>query len=89
MVTLIKQHHNTYTFLFSSVVNKIHLNPKESEILSGFIKHYELWARYKGEQKRFTSLFHLYPLQSSGLVEAMKIDPAALSEAVRKDILKK
>ena len=42
LVTLIKEYHNTYRFLFSSVVNTIYFNTKESKMVSGFIKHYVL-----------------------------------------------
>ena len=75
------------------MINTTYFNTEECHIQVNFVKDYEKWAKFTDEEKStFSNPFHfspLLPLPNNVVVEAMKINPAPLSEADRKTILKK
>ena len=93
LVSLIKLNRNFYRFLYSTVINTIYFNSKECHIQVNFVIDYEKLAKFKDEHKStFINPFYfspLNPLPNKVVVEVTKINPAPLSEADRKTILKK
>ena len=91
MQILIRQHHNYCRFLYSTVSNIYYFNSRKTHIQTiqtVFLRDYNVWERSKQNAAMYFNNYEQYRPIPCEVVEAKKTDPAPLSEAERKSILK-
>ena len=94
MKSLIAINHNFCRLIFSNVCNIIYFNTSECHILNNFFSDFQSWKHAKDVERRnfFSALSpattsrHADPVQ---VVPVIMIDPDPLTEAEKRQILKK
>ena len=94
MTSLIAINHNFHRLIFSNACNIIYFNTSEYHILNNFLSDFQSWKHAKDVERRnfffasspATTSRHVDPVQ---VVPVSKIGPDPLTEAEKREILKK